>query len=445
MDKQKKIDLLKKDRQYVWHPFTQMKDYEERDHLLIEKAEGVFLFDADGNKYYDSVSSWWTNIHGHNHPRIQKAIEQQIQKMDHVMFSGMTHEPGIELAEKLVEITPDSLTRVFYSDNGSTAVEVGLKMSFQYWQHRGRKNKHHFIYLNNSYHGDTLGAVSIGGVELFHSVFKPLLFPSFLAKSPADVGIQQSIEDVTAILEEHEDSIAGIVIEPLIQAAGGMHIYDPQYLKEIREVCDRYNVHLIVDEVATGFGRTGKMFACEHAGISPDIMCLSKGLTAGIMPLSTTLCKEEIYQAFYDDYDTFKTFFHGHSFTGNPLACAVAVESLRIFEEDQVMAHVETSAAYLQNIKEELISVPHVTNIRGIGMIAAWDLVQDVENGTPFDPEQRIGYHVYLESLKHGLVLRPLGDTLYLWLPLCTTTEQIADIMERTKAVIEKVTKSFMK
>jgi adenosylmethionine-8-amino-7-oxononanoate aminotransferase len=446
-----KQQWLNDDRQYVWHPFTQMKDYAEQDHVLIEKAEGVFLYDADGKPYYDTNSSWWVNVHGHGHPRIRRAINDQLAQMDHVMFSGLTHPSAIELARKLVELSPEGLNKVFYSDNGSTAVEVAVKMSFQYWQHLGHKGKRKFIYLNQSYHGDTLGAVSVGGVDIYHATFKPLMFESYSVPSPHTLKWENeaytSKEDCVASciaalrdrLEQSSQEIAALIVEPMIQAAGGMLMVPSEYLRAARELCDAFNIHMIADEVATGFGRTGKMFACEYADIAPDLMCLSKGLTAGVMPLSATLATDQIYSAFYDDYATMKTFFHGHSFTGNPLACAVALESLRIFEEEDVMAHVERASSFLAHEIERFKHSNHLDNVRSLGMIAAVNLYQDAEHHHPYPFEERMGFKVYLEGLKEGLMLRPLGDTLYYWLPLCTTEAQISDIIQRTEKVLQRM------
>jgi adenosylmethionine-8-amino-7-oxononanoate aminotransferase len=448
LDQSTKRDLLQKDRQYVWHPFTQMKDYETEDHVLLERAEGIYLYDADGNRYYDTVSSWWVNIHGHNHPRIRQAFERQWAKMDHVMFCGFTHQPGIELAEKLVQVTPEGLNRVFYSDNGSTAVEVALKMSFQYWQQIGQPSKTRFVFLENSYHGDTIGAVSVGGVELFHSMYKPLLFNAFKAPSPdiyhwpgqnKEECIRHALAEVESLFAEHSDEIAGFIVEPMIQAAGGMIIYPPSYLKGVRDLCDRYNVHLIADEVAVGFGRTGKLFACEHAGISPDLICLSKGLTAGTLPLAVTLCTDQIYQAFYDDYQTLKTFFHGHSFTANPLVAAVAVESLKMFEEENIMEHVNDVIPYFHQELERFRPFRNVGDVRMLGLVGVLDLIKDQATKEPFSFEERIGTRVYKEGLKEGLVLRPLGSIIYFWLPLCVTKEQVKDILDRTERVLQRL------
>ncbi|MEF3306728.1 adenosylmethionine--8-amino-7-oxononanoate transaminase [Paenibacillus sp. GYB003] len=453
MDQATKRELLHKDRLRVWHPFTQMKDYARQDHLLIEKAEGIYLYDADGNRYYDTVSSWWVNVHGHGHPRIKQAIARQLEETDHIMFSGFTHRPAIELADKLVGIAPPGLGKAFYSDNGSTAVEVALKMSFQYWRHVGKPRKTKFAFLENSYHGDTLGAVSVGGVELFHATFRPLLFDAFRLPAPRirqwadgrptpDAAAQATAEALDAarrLLEASADEIAGLIVEPMIQAAGGMLMHPAEYVAGLRELCTRYGVHLIADEVAVGFGRTGTMFACEHAGVAPDLLCLSKGLTAGMMPLAVTLCTDDIYEAFYDDYETQKTFFHGHSFTGNPLACAVALESLRLFEEERVLDRVRTTAGLLREQARLFESCPHVANVRCLGMVAAFDLVEDPKTGRPYPSAQRRGYNLYLEALKEGLILRPLGDTIYYWLPHCTTAEQLRDIVDRTCRVLDRL------
>ena len=446
-------NLLAKDRQYVWHPFTQMKDYEQRDHVLIQRAEGIFLYDAWGKKYYDTVSSWWCNVHGHGHPRIKEAIHKQLHAFDHIMFSGLTHAPGITLAERLVQLAPEGLHKVFYSDNGSTAVEVALKMSFQYWQQVGNTTKTKFIYLEGSYHGDTLGAVSVGGVEQYHALFKPLLFHGYKMPAPdlraagghtlADEAIvaEQALAPLRELLQLEAEQIAGIIVEPMLMGAGGMIMTPAHYLTELRKLCSAHQIHLIADEVATGFGRTGTMFACEHAGISPDILCLSKGLTAGVMPLAATLCSDTIYAAFYDDYTTQKTFFHGHSFTGNPVACAVALASLEVFEEEAVLERIQLTIRALETALHGsgLAALPYVANIRQLGLVAAFDLYEDAQRKTPFPPEKRIGAAIYEAGFEEGLLLRPLGDTIYYWLPHCATPENVSDIVSRTLRVLNKV------
>jgi len=443
--------LLDKDRQYVWHPFTQMKDYAERDHVLIDKAEGVFLYDAAGNRYYDTVSSWWVNLHGHGHPRLRQAVARQMERVDHVMFSGFTHRPAIELAEKLVQLTPPGLDKVFYSDNGSTAVEVALKLSFQYWQQSGAPGKTRFAFVSGGYHGDTIGAVSVGGVDEYHSLFRPLLFAAHAVPSPdvrawpgggADAEaamLSHCVGAVRQLFESSAHELAALIVEPMIQAAGGMIVYPAAYLRELRALCTQFGVHLIADEVAVGFGRTGRMFGCEHAGIAPDFMCLSKGLTAGMMPLSATLCTKAVYDAFYDDYATQKMFTHGHSFTGNPIAAAVALESLAIFEDERVMERVAEASGHLSDTVRRLAEWDGVAHIRSLGMVAAFDLLRSRKDGLRFDPAERIGFRAYKEGLREGLVLRPLGDTLYFWLPLCTTPKQIDDIVARTERVLHRL------
>lgn len=433
----RKRQLLDADRQYIWHPFTQMKDYAERDHVLITHAEGIYLYDADGNAYYDTISSWWVNPHGHRHPRIREAISTQLQAFDHIQFSGFTHAPAIDLATQLVQMTPPGLDKVFYSDNGSTAVEVALKMSFQFWQQSGRTQKTRFVFLENSYHGDTLGAVSVGGVDLYHALYKPLLFHALKLPAPTE---SQSVESCLVAAEqlfaERGTEIAGLIVEPMIQAAGGMNMYPASFLRGLRELCTRYEVHLIADEVAVGFGRTGRMFACEHADISPDIMCLSKALTGGVLPLSVTMCSEQVYTAFYDDYDRYKTFFHGHGYTANSLACAAALASLEIFHTEHTPQHVANLAEELSAQLTVLSVHPHVRRVRQLGLVAAFNIVR--ADGSPYPPAERIGFRIYLEGLRHGLVLRPLGDVLYYWLPLCVNAAQIADIIQRTALVLDR-------
>lgn len=421
-----------------------MKDYESRDLLFIERAEGVFLYDGDDQRYYDTNSSWWVNIHGHSHPRIQKVMQQQLKQLDHVMFSGLTHRPGILLAEKLVKITPPGLEKVFYSDNGSTAIEIATKMSFQYWQQMGKPEKTKFLFLENGYHGDTIGAMSLGGIDGYHALFSPLYFTSYALPTPSSVkGLDASVNRVEAALAAAEErliangnEIAALIVEPMIQMAGGIQIYPANYLKGLSALCSKYQVHMIADEVAVGFGRTGKMFASEYAEISPDFMCLSKGITAGVLPLAATLCTDEIYQAFYDDFARRKTFTHGHSYTGNPLATAIALESLQIFEDENVLQQVNENAVVLQEELTQFTAFYHVAHIRQLGLIAAFDLVADRESGKPFPASERIGFKVFEQGLSEGLLLRPLGDTIYFVLPLCITKQQIVDIMERTRRVL---------
>jgi adenosylmethionine-8-amino-7-oxononanoate aminotransferase len=466
MTADRKKALQQKDRQFVWHPFAQMKDYENEHFPIIDKAKGLFLWDVDGNRYYDTNSSWWVCLHGHSHPRINEAIRRQLERLEQVNFGSFTHEPGIELAAELVSRTPEGLNKVFYSDNGSTAVEVALKMSFQYWQQVGRPMKSKFVYIENSYHGDTIGSVSVGGVDLYHKLYRPLLFETYAAPSPHVYGwarkhgyaseemssrrsslewsiaedcVEQALSGLGRLLEEKHETISAVILEPMIQAAGGMMIHPASYVQGVRRLCDQYQVHLIADEVATGFGRTGKMFACEHADITPDFICLSKGLTAGYVPMAVTMTTDEIYQAFYDDYDKLKTFFHGHSFTGSPVAAAVALESLRIFDEESVLEKAQGTSAMLHREVQRFWNRPHVGDIRGIGHIAAIELVENPASGKTFPFERRMGREVFKAGLKEGLFLRPLGDLVYFWLPLSVTEEEIHDMVDRTEKVFERL------
>lgn len=417
-------DLTEKDFKYIWHPFTQMKEHETNPPIVIDRGKGIYLWDVNGNKYIDAVSSWWVNTLGHSHPRLNAALKEQVEKLEHVIFAGFTHKPAIELAEKLIQITPDELTKVFYSDNGSTAVEVALKMAYQYWQQSEKPNKTKFIALKNSYHGDTLGSVAVGGIDIYHKIYKPLLFEVFQAESPFNN--PNFINSVEEILKIHSEEIAGIIIEPLVQAAAGMLMYPADYITKLRELCDKYDVLLIDDEVAMGFGRTGKMFAFEHAGIVPDIICLAKGLTAGYLPLAVTVTKEKIYQAFYgNDENAIKTFFHGHSFTANPLAISVAVENLKIFEEECIIESLQPKIACLKDNLEKFRNLPQVKEVRHIGMIGAIDL------------EDNLSKKVCQKALSLGALLRPLGNTIYFLPPYAITQQEIEDLTEITLHAIQ--------
>ncbi|MFA6989662.1 MAG: adenosylmethionine--8-amino-7-oxononanoate transaminase, partial [Candidatus Gastranaerophilaceae bacterium] len=382
-------ELINKDIKYIWHPYTQMKELEEDRPIIIEKGKGIYVWDIQGNKYIDGVSSWWVNIFGHSNDRLNKAMQKQAEKIEHILLAGFTHQPAIELAEKIIQLSAKDLTKVFYSDNGSTAVEVALKMAYQYWMQTDYPQKSKFIALKNSYHGDTLGTVSVGGVDLFHKIYKPLLFEIFQADSPycyrcpinktkenCNIECLQSLEN---ILKEHSEEIAGLIVEPLVQGAGGMIVYPIEYLKRLRTLCDDYNVLLIDDEVAMGFGRTGKMFAYEHADITPDIVCIAKGLTAGYMPLSATLTTEKVYKAFYDDYEKSKTFYHGHSYTGNPLATSIALECLKIFEEENIIESLQPKIKKLGEELQKFKKLTCVGDIRQAGMIGVVELVKNKE------------------------------------------------------------------
>ena len=442
-------DLVKRDLKYIWHPYTQMKDTEGMPPIPISRAEGVKLFDQEGNFYYDTISSWWCNVHGHNHPHIKAAIKEQLDSLEHVLFAGFTHKPAVELAEKLVRITPENLTKVFFSDNGSTAVEVAMKMSFQYWANTGKKEKTRFLSLDMAYHGDTVGAMSVSGIGPFNEKFKPLFFDTFRVPTPycyrCPMGRNReecSVDCLGAaeeVLKENAGGIAAIVIEPLLLGAGGMIVYPVEYLKGIWELSRKYEVHLIADEVATGFGRTGKMFACEHAGIRPDFMCLSKGVTSGYLPMGVTLTTEEVFGAFYDDHDKLKTFYHGHTYTANPLACAAAIASLELFGREKTLEKAAAISDMLGSFLDDVSAHAIVGDTRMIGVVGALELVKDKETGTPFEAEERIGLEVYKLGLKRNLLLRPLGNVIYFFLPLCVTPQELADIFSRAAEVMRMI------
>ncbi|MCL1927007.1 MAG: adenosylmethionine--8-amino-7-oxononanoate transaminase [Syntrophorhabdaceae bacterium] len=424
-----------------WHPYTQMSLYDADPPLRIERAEGLFLYDAQGNRYYDAISSWWCNVHGHGHPRIREAVARQMERMDHVMFGGITHEPAERLSERLVEIVPEGLTRVFYSDNGSTAVEVALKMSLQYWRNLGRGEKSKFVCLDRGYHGDTVGCMSVSAVEVFRKAFQPILFPVRSVPAPYCFRCPLGKENFSCgvecagymeeALKEGKGNIAAIILEPLLMAAGGMLVYPPSYLKEVARLARAYDTHLIVDEVATGFGRAGAMFACERAGISPDFLCLSKGLGAGTLPFAATLATDRVYDAFLGEMESGKTFYHGHTYTANPIGCAVALTSLDLFGENQLLENVARAAPRIEEGLRSLADLPLVGDIRHIGMVGALELVRDKDTMEPLPGTDPVFRAIRREALRRGLFLRPLGNIVYLFLPQCTDKSELDDILSR--------------
>ncbi|MDD5584345.1 MAG: adenosylmethionine--8-amino-7-oxononanoate transaminase [Candidatus Omnitrophica bacterium] len=442
-------NLIAKDRKYLWHPFTQMKDYKAYPPILIERAQGMKLFDTKGNFYYDTISSWWCNIHGHNHPKIKAAIKKQLDLVEHVLFAGFTHSPAIFLAQELLSVTPGNLSKVFFSDNGSTSVEVALKMSLQYWRNRGKKNKQKFVSLDYAYHGDTVGAMSVSGKSLFNEPFSPLLFDTHKVASPycyrCPVGKNypackvECIKFLERVLQKKHAEICALILEPLVLAAGGMIIYPVEYLKKAAALCTQYNIHLILDEVATGFGRTGKMFACEHASITPDFMCLSKGISAGYLPLGATLTTEKIYNAFYADYTAKKTFYHGHTYTANPLACAAALASLNIFKEEETLKKIQPCITLLRKDLQRFRALNTVGNVRSLGLIGALELVKNKDTKDAFSFSQRIGMKVYKAGLKEHIVLRPLGNVIYFFLPLCIREKELKAILDKAFKIISKI------
>ncbi|MBN2466789.1 MAG: adenosylmethionine--8-amino-7-oxononanoate transaminase [Deltaproteobacteria bacterium] len=440
------------DKQCLWHPFTQMQEYVKQDPLIIVAGEGNYLIDIQGKRYLDGVSSLWVNVHGHNHPDINEAIISQVGRISHSTLLGTTNIPAIELSRRLVEITPPGLTKVFYSECGATSVEIGLKLAFQYWQQRDnpRPKKIKFAYLQNSYHGDTLGSVSVGGIELFHNLYQPLLpehvcvpspycYRCFLSKNPDDCEMA-CFENVLSIVEARHEELAAFIIEPLVQGAAGMIVAPEGYLKKIREICDRFDILLIADEVAVGFGKTGRMFACEHESVSPDIMTMGKGITGGYLPLAATLATDEIYEAFLGKQEEFKTFFHGHTYTGNPVTCAAALANLDIFEKEQTMVHLQGKVTRLQELLTRCKSLKHVGDIRQKGFMVGIELVSDTKTKESYPYEEKVGIRVIQEARKHGLVIRPLGDVIVLMPPLSTTEDQLREIVDITVAAIKTVT-----
>jgi adenosylmethionine-8-amino-7-oxononanoate aminotransferase len=408
------------DHAHLWHPFTQQQDWLAEEPLMIEGAEGSELIDAEGNRYLDGVSSLWCNVHGHRHPLIDRAIRDQLERVAHSTMLGLSHPRAAELASRLVAIAPPGLDRVFYSDSGSTAVEVALKMAFQYWQHRGGQHvrRTSFICLREAYHGDTVGSVSVGGIDLFHSAFGPLLFNAHRAE-PGD------IDDIARLLARHEEEVAAVIVEPLVQGAAGILTHPPGYLRAVRELTERHGVLLICDEVATGFGRTGTMFACEQERVAPDLLCVAKGLTGGYMPLAATLATESIYEAFLADHAEFKTFFHGHTYTGNPLACAAALASLEVFRRERTLVRLRPKIRLLAESLADVQLMPEVREVRQCGLMVGIDLGEH-------DPSARMGHRVTLEARKRGVIVRPLGDVVVLMPPLSISLKDLRRLVEVT-------------
>ncbi len=451
------IDMNKKgksleelDKQYIWHPFTQMQEWLEGSALIVREGRDCFLKDTKGTWYLDGVSSLWVNIHGHRREEINAAIKEQLDRVAHSTLLGLASEPSISLAQRIVELTPDGLKKVFYSDNGSTAVEVALKMAFQYWQHKEAPQKRSFLSLKEAYHGDTLGAVSMGGIDLFHEAFGPLLFKTYKAPSPncyrCELGRDpetcgmECLARVEAILKEHGGSLAGMIMEPLVQAAGGMICHPEGYLQGVRKLCDAYNVLLILDEVATGFGRTGRMFACEHENVSPDILCMSKGITGGYLPLAATVCTDEIYNAFLGEFRELKTFFHGHSYTGNQLGCAAAMASLDLFEKEHTLEKMQPGTERLREWLDTVKGLPHVGDARARGLMGGVELVRDRGTKEAYPWEEKIGWQVVLRAQERGLILRPLGNVIVIMPPLAISGDNLERMLDIIHDSIRDVT-----
>ncbi|HEX3173351.1 MAG TPA: adenosylmethionine--8-amino-7-oxononanoate transaminase [Solirubrobacterales bacterium] len=413
-----RTDPGKLDRDHLWHPFTQQLGWVEEEPLMIERAEGSQLIDAEGRRYIDGVSSLWCNVHGHRHPGIDAALSEQLGRVAHSTMLGLSHPGAAELAARLADLAPPGLERVFYSESGSTAVEIALKMAFQYQQQRGGQHtrRSSFVHLHDSYHGDTIGSVSVGGIGLFHATYRPLLFPTHAAE-PGDAAALERV------LEAHEEEIAAVIVEPLVQGAAGMLVHPPGYLRAVRELCDRFGVLLICDEVATGFGRTGTMFACEQEGVSPDLLCLAKGLTGGYLPLAATLSTERIYEGFLGAPQEQRTFFHGHTYTGNPLACAAALASLDAFEHERTLERLQPKIELLGRLLAGVAAMPEVVEVRRCGFMVGIDLGEH-------DPDLRLGHRVTLEACERGAIVRPLSDVVVLMPPLAISEAELGRLVE---------------
>ena len=447
-------DRLKQlDHSYLWHPFTQMRDWMEEEPCIISRADGNFLIDVQGRKYLDGVSSLWCNVHGHRKKELDDALRAQLERISHSTFLGLSHVPGIQLAEKLIAVAPKGLQRVFYSDSGATAVEIALKMAVQYWQLKGENKRTQIASLAESYHGDTVGSMSMGYSETFHRFYKSLLFPVLRITPPhvfryhrrmsetdaLNAAIKQAEDQLTA----NRNTLAALVMEPLMQGAAGMWSHPVGYLQALSDICRRNGTLFILDEVATGFGRTGKMFACEHAGVTPDILCVAKGITGGYLPLAATLTTEEIFSAYLGEYKEFKTFFHGHTYTGNPLGCAVALANLEVFAKENTIENMQPRIAYLhERLKEEFLRLPHVGDVRQWGYMIGIELAQDKNGRKSYAPEQRIGYKVILEARKRSVMIRPLGDVVILMPPLSATDAELTSLLDVVYDCIGVVTEN---
>ena len=444
------MTVEERDLKYIWHPCSQMKDYETFPPIPIERGEGVYLYGIDGKRYLDVISSWWCNLLGHCHPRINAAITDQLSRLEHVIFANLTHLPAVELCERLAEVVPRGLVKFNFSDNGSASVECALKMAFQYMHQTGRPRKTRFMCLSDGYHGETIGALSVGTLDLYAKIYKPMLMDVVRIPAPdcyrCPFGLTREecgcpcFKEAERCFEQYAEETCAVIVEPLLQGSAGMRIYPPLYLKKLRALCDCSDVLLIADEIATGFGRTGKMFACEYASISPDMMCISKGLTGGYMPMAITVTTEKIYNAFYSDYREGKAFMHSHTYCGNPLACSAALEVLKILEEEKILEKARDKAEFFSNLVAETFDKhPHVGGHRFIGLINAVELVKDKENKIPYDFRLRLGYQVYREAVKKGILLRPMGDVLYFNPPLIIEPEQMKRAVEVCRECIDIV------
>lgn len=443
-------NLIERDLRVLWHPTTQMKDHEWLPLLPVRSGSGVWLEDLEGNRYIDAISSWWVNLFGHVNPKISRRVAQQAHELEHVILAGVTHPGAVELAERLAAITPAGLQRVFFADSGSSAVEIALKMSFHFWLNRGETSRTRFVTLSNSYHGETLGALSVGDAGLFKQAYQPLLLESLIAPSPDCFGLAPAdwdqhaaskLAELEELLFRHRGQVCAVIVEPLVQCAGGMRMYPPSYLAGLRALCDEARVHLIADEIAVGFGRTGSLFACEQAGIAPDFMCLSKGLTGGYLPMSAVMTSETVYETFYDDYSSLRGFLHSHSYTGNALACAAALATLDIFDSEPVLEDNRRTARLLREAAQPLAEHPHVGELRQCGMILAVEMVADRDSMRPYDWRERRGIAVYRHALERGVLLRPIGNVVYFMPPYVIQPDEIRQMVAAAADGIDLATR----
>ncbi|MBP7527229.1 MAG: adenosylmethionine--8-amino-7-oxononanoate transaminase [Syntrophorhabdaceae bacterium] len=438
------------DKRYVWHPFTQMTDYMDGEPLVIERGEGFHLIDTEGRRYIDGVSSLWVLVHGHGRKELTDAMERQSKELCHSTLLGLANVPAVVLAKGLAAIVPGGLTKVFYSDNGSTSVEIAIKMSYQYWQQRGEKKRKRFISFTNGYHGDTIGSVSIGGIDLFHKVYRPLLFKTYKAPSPYCYRCPMKLDRASCdmacvgeferIVKKHKEEVCAVVIEPLVQGAAGMITQPDGFLKEVWRIAKDNGLHFITDEVATGFGRTGTMFACEQEGIEPDFLCIAKGITGGYLPLAATITTEEIFNGFLGRFDEYRTFFHGHTYTGNPVACAVAVENLALFEREHTIERMVDKITLLKNELTRFADLAHVGEVRQRGFMVGIELVKNAKTGRPYPPAAKIGQNVTIEARKRGVIIRPLGDVIVLMPPPAIDAGTLKELVDVTYDSIKQAT-----
>lgn len=448
------MNWQEEDLKYIWHPCSQMKDYEILPPIVIERGDGINLYDTNGKCYKDVISSWWCNLLGHCNPRINNAIKKQIDNLEHVIFANFSHKAAITLCQKLMEVLPKGLCKFNFADNGSAAIEMSLKMSFQYHYQTGNPQKKRFMALSDAYHGETLGALAVGGVDLYSELYKPLLLDVIRIEGLdcyrckwgkcRDNCSCECFANAEKAFREHAEETAAIIVEPLLQGSAGMKVYPPLYLKKLREICSKYNVILIADEIATGYGRTGKFFAFDHAGVSPDIMCLSKGLTGGYMPMAIAVTTQKIYDAFYDDYLKGKAFMHSHTYAGNPMACAAAAEVLNIIKDENIIEKAVEKAKYFNKIiKEKFIQLENVGEVRSIGLINAIELVKDKQTKEPLNYKNRTGYQIYKKALEKGVILRPLGDVIYFNPPLIIERDDmdyVTDVaLKCTKEILSEI------